>query len=279
MNYFDVVNSSIDYIEENLCDEITIDDLSSMFYFSKFHYYRIFRALTNYSVSDYINKRRMCIGVDLLKNTDYTILDIAVRCGMNSHEVFTRNFKREFSLTPSQYRKNKIFLNSLNRITLVERDFVNKKNEIVVDYKIVEILELNLVGEYSSIRMDEFYTKSVSHFLEVFADDFFKRIGEDVLYFIITKHIKTTGVVEYFVGFEKVKDGITLTKNHQIPSGKFAEFTYRGIKNTTVDIVMTDVYKCIGIAGIEIDYKGIEFLKVSKDDNDKWIFEEFISVI
>ena len=53
----------------------------------------------------YIGYRRLKKAVQLLRTTDNSVLDIALEGGYASHEGFTKAFKKEYGVTPSEYRK------------------------------------------------------------------------------------------------------------------------------------------------------------------------------
>jgi len=55
----EIINSSLDYIEQNLKTDITAEELASMANYSTFHYYRLFSSVMDSSVSSYILKRRL----------------------------------------------------------------------------------------------------------------------------------------------------------------------------------------------------------------------------
>jgi len=71
---------------------------------SRWHFQRIFKAITGDTVKAYIRTRRFSEALEDLLATDRSILDIAIDTGFNSQESFTRAFKQNFSLTPGQFR-------------------------------------------------------------------------------------------------------------------------------------------------------------------------------
>ena len=106
MLYESIISEAIDYIENNLCEDLTLETLSKQFYYSKDHFYRIFRLCVNCTIKEYVSNLRLLRATSLLVNSDENILNIALIVGYNSHEVFTRNFKRGLGMTPRDYRKS-----------------------------------------------------------------------------------------------------------------------------------------------------------------------------
>lgn len=106
MDYLNKMEEVINYIEENLENEITLEDLAQLTFFSKFHFHRIFQDVVGESVMEYIRKRRISKAALKLIYTSRKIIDIAVEYQFNSQDTFTRAFARYFKLTPLVFRKN-----------------------------------------------------------------------------------------------------------------------------------------------------------------------------
>ena len=66
---------------------------------------RMFRRELGVSVVDYVNSVKLRHACDQLANTSMSIVDIAVECGFNSSQYFSRIFKTFSGCTPQQYRK------------------------------------------------------------------------------------------------------------------------------------------------------------------------------
>ncbi|QVK16781.1 helix-turn-helix transcriptional regulator [Mycoplasmatota bacterium] len=99
-------NEMIDYIEEHLTEDISLEDIANFAYFSLPHIHRIFKDLMDYTLKEYIRKRRLSeAAIDLIYK-DMKVIDIAIKYQYNSNESFTRAFKQLFGVTPVEYRKN-----------------------------------------------------------------------------------------------------------------------------------------------------------------------------
>lgn len=106
MNY-ELLNNIIKYLEENLTNDIDIKKLSKSLGLNDFIMQRVFAIVTNITISEYIRKRRLSLAFEELKLTDNKIIDIALKYGYDSHISFSRSFKKEFKITPSDLRKSK----------------------------------------------------------------------------------------------------------------------------------------------------------------------------
>lgn len=119
--YYDLIHKSIDYIEQHLDEDLSLDIISNEAGFSKFHFHRIFRKYVGKSVADYIRSRRLSCAANLLLYTEERILDIALHYGFESQESFTRAFKAAYALPPAQYRAQmKLFVQEREEITMSE---------------------------------------------------------------------------------------------------------------------------------------------------------------
>lgn len=111
MHYEGIIKKSIAYIEEQLHESLTMEDIAKQVGFSKFHFHRIFLSLIGMSVTEYIRMRRLANASAALIYTDERILDISLYYHFESQEAFTRAFKKHYQLPPGQYRK--LMLNML----------------------------------------------------------------------------------------------------------------------------------------------------------------------
>lgn len=105
MNYETVIRQTIDFIEENLHEPLTLDGLSERAGFSKFHFHRIFLSALGMSVTEYIRMRRLASASAALLYTKERIIDIAFYYQFTSQEAFTRAFKQHYHLPPGRYRR------------------------------------------------------------------------------------------------------------------------------------------------------------------------------
>jgi AraC family transcriptional regulator len=82
----------------------TLDQLAAQTGWSSFHLHRAFRAMVRETPKQYALRLQLQRAAARLVSTDDSVLDVAIAVGFNSHEVFTRAFRRHFGVTPASYR-------------------------------------------------------------------------------------------------------------------------------------------------------------------------------
>ncbi|MGN7760575.1 AraC family transcriptional regulator [Paenibacillus sp. 22594] len=115
MNYKDSVIKAISYIENHLTDESLSAKVSEAAGYSPYHFHRIFLSVTRCSVSEYIRKRRLTHAAYDLFHTNQRIIDIAIHYRFESQESFARAFRKMFSISPGQFRKQRDMKDTLFR--------------------------------------------------------------------------------------------------------------------------------------------------------------------
>lgn len=92
-----------EYIEKNFASPITLNELSSTAFLSRYELCRKFKAVTGKTTVDYINYVRLRRAKQLLKE-EMSITEIAVSCGFSSVQYFNRIFKKNNGCSPLKYR-------------------------------------------------------------------------------------------------------------------------------------------------------------------------------
>lgn len=100
-----LIKSITTYIEEHYKEKITLEMLASHASISIFHLSHLFKQYTGQTPIEYLNQYRLIMSADLLKSSDYSIVDIAFECGYNNVSYFNRAFKAKYGMTPKEYRK------------------------------------------------------------------------------------------------------------------------------------------------------------------------------
>jgi AraC-like DNA-binding protein len=108
MNNNETIEKSIEFIEDNLIERISLEDLAKRTFLSKYHYHRVFHELVGETVMEYVRKRRLTEAAKELVETNAKIVDVALKYQFSSQEAFSRAFKRMFNVSPGEFRKAKV---------------------------------------------------------------------------------------------------------------------------------------------------------------------------
>ena len=100
MNPITHFNHALAYIETHLNETLDLKQITQLAQCSEYHFQRMFSYLSGQSLNQYITARRLSLAALDCVQTDKRILDIALKYGYQSNDVFTRAFKDFHGLTP-----------------------------------------------------------------------------------------------------------------------------------------------------------------------------------
>lgn len=103
MQNFIILSDAIMFIEENICNEITQEDIADSCYCSLSNLQKLFRYAFHFTVKDYIQKRRMTLAANDILKSNMSITDVSMKYCYGSPEVFTRAFARVWGVNPSAF--------------------------------------------------------------------------------------------------------------------------------------------------------------------------------
>lgn len=142
MGWVESLQKAIDFMEEHLLEDITIDQIAKEANSSKFHFQRTFAILTDISIGDYLRQRRLSLAGQELLNSDEKIINLAYKYGYDTPEAFTKAFRKQHGISPTEARKSMGKLKSYNRLVIQ----VNLKGAVPMRYEIVEKEEFQVIG-------------------------------------------------------------------------------------------------------------------------------------
>lgn len=113
---FYILTDAINYIEDNLCNDFTLEAVAASCYSSLSGLKKLFAYAFHLGLKEYISKRRMTHAAYDILNTGLSITEIAFKYQYNSPEVFTRAFSKVWGTTPSAFKKQWRFSGIFPRI-------------------------------------------------------------------------------------------------------------------------------------------------------------------
>lgn len=100
------VQLAIGYIKTHIDEKLTLEKIAEEVGLSKFHFSREFKRITGLTIVSYINVLRCRNAKKLLLKNEYSIHEIANKCGFENDSYFSRTFKKYIGVLPSEYIKN-----------------------------------------------------------------------------------------------------------------------------------------------------------------------------
>jgi AraC family transcriptional regulator len=96
----------LDYIHDHLDQDIKLADLAALLSMSRFHFSHLFKQSIGTSPYQYLLQQRIERAKQLLKQTERSIMEIALECGFNSHSHLSKQFRQLTGITPTNCRAN-----------------------------------------------------------------------------------------------------------------------------------------------------------------------------
>lgn len=172
MNWSESISRSIEYIENNLTNNITLEDISNYAYISPFYFQKGFALLCGYSISEYIRNRRLTLAASDLLSTNERIIDIAIKYGYDSPDSFTKAFTRFHGSTPTSVRKG----GNIKEFVPLKINVI-LKGGYTMEYKILEKEAFKVVGLRDSFKYEIAYQDVPKIWKKFFMKSAFNKIN------------------------------------------------------------------------------------------------------
>ena len=101
-----LIQKCISYINEHYNEDINLEKVANIVHLNPSYFSSVFKKEVGVSFSNYLNKIRIEQSKLLLKNTDSSIVEIAMEVGFEDQSYFSKVFKNLTKMTPKQYRQN-----------------------------------------------------------------------------------------------------------------------------------------------------------------------------
>ncbi len=118
MDTINCIQKAIDFIEDNIYDELNSEVIASQAYMSSYYFQKVFSIVCNLTLGEYIRNRRLTLAGNDIKSSDAKIIDIAFKYGYESPESFSRAFTRFHGVAPMMARSQMEKINSFAKISV-----------------------------------------------------------------------------------------------------------------------------------------------------------------
>ena len=235
MDYVKNFQRAIDYVEENLKNEIVYSEVAKRAYLSEFHFQKLFLVLTGYTLGDYIRRRKLALAAKDLVDGKKKVIDVALDYGYESPESFSRAFTKFHGVTPLEAKKGAKTV-PFSKLTVK----ITVSGGSLMDYRIENLCEMKLVcrkerflkqHEMTSVAISKFWDKCKK---EGYTEKICRHIPKDpvlkgLLGISFSAEGKDSDSFPYAIASEyrgePVEDGLEVI---DLPAAKYAVFTAKG---------------------------------------------------
>lgn len=103
--YIGRINKVIDFIENNLNEDLNLDQLSQIACFSPYHFHRIFSVFVGETLNSYITRKKIeKIAYAIINGSEMSMTELAFRFGFNTDTSFSRSFKKFYCISPTEFK-------------------------------------------------------------------------------------------------------------------------------------------------------------------------------
>lgn len=103
----DIIRNAKEYIENNYSKDLILDDVSKEFQISPYYFSKLFKKRTGSTFIEYLTMIRIEKAKQLLRNTSKSMKEICMEIGYSDANYFSRTFKKNVGVTPSEYKEGK----------------------------------------------------------------------------------------------------------------------------------------------------------------------------
>lgn len=155
MEWTKSISSAVSYIEDNITQDLTIQDIASKVSLSPFYFQRGFAILCGFTIGEYIRKRRLTLAGSELVSSDTKIIDIALKYGYDSPDSFSKAFTRFHGSTPTSVRKGEAMIKSFASLKIK----LTLEGGYTMDYKIIKKDQFTIIGISKLFKYEEGQTE------------------------------------------------------------------------------------------------------------------------
>ncbi|MCM3217308.1 AraC family transcriptional regulator [Niallia taxi] len=273
-------NQLMDYIEENLTEQISGKEISKIVGMSDYHFKRMFSYMAGMSLNEYIKNRRLSVAnVELINGARVT--DVAFKYGYQSIEGFSRAFREWCGFLPSEVTKNKI-QKSFPKFSF----FIDIRGGISMEFKIERKKKFNLVGVAKRVPIQfEGVNNAILELAQSINEqqrdemhqlaDLYPHQVLNISYDFDDGHLEEKGYLTHMIGFATTKENsFADLEQLSIEESLWAIFPNQGPFPAILQETTAKIYsEWLPSSGYEIaDLPGISFTK--HDSSNENVYSE-----
>lgn len=150
MEWVEAVSEAIEYIENNITEDISVGDVAKHVSISTFYFQKGFRLLCGYTVAEYIRNRRLALAAGELAAGSAKVIDVAMKYGYDSPDSFTKAFSRFHGVTPKEVQRNETMIKSFAPLKIE----LSLKGGYIMDYRLTKKGSFTIMGAAKKFSYD-----------------------------------------------------------------------------------------------------------------------------
>lgn len=150
MEWVESISKAIEYIEENITTDISVEDIAKHVNISPFYFQKGFSLLCGYTITEYIRNRRLALAARELATDHAKVIDVAMKYGYDSPDSFTKAFSRFHGVTPSMVQKNNMMMKSFAPLKIK----LSLKGGYSMDYRLTKKDSFTVMGVMKKFSYD-----------------------------------------------------------------------------------------------------------------------------
>ncbi|ALB28549.1 AraC family transcriptional regulator [Companilactobacillus heilongjiangensis] len=227
-------NALMDYIEQNITEDISDEKIAKIVGTSGYQFRRMFSYLAGMTLNEYIKYRRLSLANIDLVNGD-RVTDVAYKYQYQSIDGFTRAFKDWSGFLPSEVMKNRV-QKTLPKFSF----FIDIKGGNTLDYKIKQMPKFNIIGVSKRVPVQ---FEGVNNEIVALAQSISQTQREEmhqlanlelnrplnVSYDFDVDYLQEKGQLTHMIGMATTKENnFSDLESLEIPANTWAVFSVRG---------------------------------------------------
>ncbi len=271
MNYIVELQKAIDYIEDNLAQDINYERVARQVGMSSFYFHRIFSAVVGISPAEYIRNRRLTCAADELTSSKDNILDIAIKYYFGSNESFTRAFTKFHGISPKKAKLKGTKLKSFSKINLS----LTIEGGSIMDYRIEKKEKFKILAIVRAFNLQTSKEEIPEFWTELKEKGELKELSKDYTKKTIGICLGENGIEEfkYGIGIELEDDEKSMkdTEIIEVPESLWVVFKCKGQEPKDINELWQRIYKEYFVTSEYKQNMDLDFELYDREDTEIWI--------
>ena len=146
MDLLTQLNCAMDFVEENICNDIKLQEVSFATTYSPYHFNRLFYYIAEIPLSEYIRKRKLTLAAMDLQTGNEKVIALAMKYGYDNADSFTRAFSKQHGVTPTLARQSGVNLKIFPPLTFqIKIKGVQEMNWRIEEHKAFEVFGIERI--------------------------------------------------------------------------------------------------------------------------------------